>query len=198
MQAPDTVTRILDVAQELLQTRGFNAFSYKDLEARVGIRTASIHYHFPTKGDLGVAIVKRYREFVNTKLAEFELREIGSLKRLQRYSGLLESVLTKGSRICVGGMLASDFATLPAAMQVEVTGFIADNERWLARMLREGRSEGALAFDGSPDAAAATLFSALEGAMFMARGSGDLMRYRRTSEWLLGVLAAPRATAKRR
>lgn len=198
MQVTGTATQILDVAQELVQTRGYNAFSYKDLEARVGIRTASIHYHFPTKADLGTAIAKRYRDFVNSKFAEYEAKEVTAPKRLQRHAGLLESVLTKGNRICVGGMLASDYATLPLEVQTEVSAFIHDNERWLARVLKEGRAAGELAFDGTPEVLATTLFSALEGAMFVARSTGDHGRYRRTAEWLIGTLMSPRVAARRR
>ena len=62
MSATDTATKLLDAAQHFVQTRGFNAFSYKDLAAAVGIRTASIHYHFPTKGDLGAALMQRYTD----------------------------------------------------------------------------------------------------------------------------------------
>jgi len=58
----DTAKQILDVAQEMVQTRGYNAFSYADISAQVGIRKASIHYHFPNKSDLGKEVVARYRE----------------------------------------------------------------------------------------------------------------------------------------
>ena len=55
----DTAERILDVAEELLRTRGFNAFSYADVAAELGITKASLHYHFPGKGELGNALVNR-------------------------------------------------------------------------------------------------------------------------------------------
>lgn len=55
----DTRHLILDVAEELLLTRGYVAFSYQDIAARIGIRKASIHYHFPSKADLGLAIIER-------------------------------------------------------------------------------------------------------------------------------------------
>lgn len=198
MDDQDTASRIIDVAQELVQTRGYNAFSYKDIEARIGIRTASIHYHFPTKGDLGVAIVRRYRAFVNAHLARYDAKRVPAPKRLELYAGLLESVLTDGNRMCAGGMLASDYATLPAEVQAEVRGFIAENERWIAGALREGRAAGTLAFRGSASAAATTLFSALEGAMLVARSCGDPGRYRDTAEWLIGALVPARAATRRR
>jgi len=58
--ATETATQLLDAAQTLVERRGYNAFSYKDLATDIGIKTASIHYHFPAKADLGIALMDRY------------------------------------------------------------------------------------------------------------------------------------------
>jgi len=190
METSQTVTAIMDAAQELVQTRGYNAFSYRDLAERVGIRTASIHYHFPAKSDLGGALVRRYAAAVGEARDRIEHEVQDAPTRLRRYAALLESVLRDGSRICLGGMMASDFATLPEPVQHEVTQFIADNERWLAGVMEQGRREGTLAFAGEAATAAGAFFGALEGAMFVARGCDDLERYRRSAEWLVEMLIA--------
>lgn len=225
MQPSDTAAIILDAAQELAQTRGYNAFSYRDLAERVGIRTASIHYHFPTKADLGVALVARYGAFVEGALTDLERRTPDAPGRLRGYAALLESVLApagvadggppantgavaathvasaagpsgESGRICLGGMLASDYATLPPEVQRTVRGFVDDNVRWLARTLAAGRAAGTLAFTGAPEAAATALFSALEGAMLVARTMGDAGRYRTTSAWLLGAMVPQPNTSR--
>ena len=72
MTASETATRLMDAAQLLIMERGYNAFSYKDLAESVGIRTASIHYHFPSKGDLGLAVMGRYLGKLDDALARFE------------------------------------------------------------------------------------------------------------------------------
>ena len=59
-QRSETAEQILDLAETLIQTRGYSAFSYQDIADSLGIRKASIHYHFPSKSDLGVAVVDRY------------------------------------------------------------------------------------------------------------------------------------------
>ena len=203
MDVHDTPAALLDAAQELAQTRGYNAFSYRDLAARVGITTASIHYHFPTKADLGVALIARYAASVRDARADLERRAPQAMDapaRLRGYAALLESVLAPagidrdtlpadGGRICLGGMLASDYATLPPAVQRAVRGFVDDNVRWLAQVLTAGRDAGVLAFPGDPDAGATALFAALEGAMLVARTAGDVGRYRAATAWLLAALA---------
>ena len=195
MELTDTAVAILDAAQELAQTRGYNAFSYRDLAERVGIRTASIHYHFPTKADLGRALLARYGAFVAGAVADVERRTADAPARLQGYAALLEAVLAPpgsgasgGGRVCLGGMLASEYPTLPPEVQGAVRGFVDDNLRWLTRVLDEGRTAGTLVFPGTPDAAATALFSALEGAMLVARTAGDVGRYRAASAWLLAAL----------
>jgi TetR/AcrR family transcriptional regulator, transcriptional repressor for nem operon len=189
MELSTTAVQILDAAQELVQTRGFNAFSYRDLAERVGIRTASIHYHFPAKADLGRALMDRYRNGVLGALAEIDAQGGSAPEKLRGYAGILEGVLGCGDRFCLGGMLASDFATLPAEVQHEVSRFIEGNERWLERVLAEGRAAGTLGFEGSPAAVATALFSGLEGAMLVARSCGDPDRYRQSATWLLSAIA---------
>jgi TetR/AcrR family transcriptional regulator, transcriptional repressor for nem operon len=188
MSTASTATQILDVAQELVQSRGFNAFSYRDLAERVGIRTATIHYYFPAKADLGKALMERYHDGVMAAVAEIDAAPVSAMERLRRYAGILESVLSCEDRVCLGGMLASDFATLPPNLQAAVSRFIAANENWLARVLEDGRAGGALRFTGPPGPVATALFAGLEGAMLVARSCGDIERYRQSAAWLLGNL----------
>uniref|UniRef100_UPI0016411DC9 TetR/AcrR family transcriptional regulator n=1 Tax=Burkholderia gladioli TaxID=28095 RepID=UPI0016411DC9 len=58
--AAGTRDALVQAAEGLMRSRGYAAFSYADLVETVGIRKASIHHHFPTKEDLGVAIVEAY------------------------------------------------------------------------------------------------------------------------------------------
>ena len=58
----DTSQRILDIAERLMQTRGYNSFSYADIAQSLRVTKASLHYHFPTKGELGQRLIQRYRQ----------------------------------------------------------------------------------------------------------------------------------------
>jgi TetR/AcrR family transcriptional regulator, transcriptional repressor for nem operon len=188
MPKRDITTQLLDAAQELVQTHGYNAFSYGDLAERVGIRTASIHYHFPTKGDLGAAILERYRQRFLGALASLDEQFPDSKharKKLERYVLLFHSTLKAGNRMCLGGMLATEFTALPVAVQREVKRFFDDTEAWLEKTLTEGRRSGALRFEGSPGAAAKALLALLEGAMIVARTFGDDSRLAAAANWLL-------------
>ena len=53
---------ILDAAETMIQSQGYNGFSFREIADQVGIKSASVHYHFPTKADLGAAVARRYTD----------------------------------------------------------------------------------------------------------------------------------------
>ena len=169
MAIRETAAAVLDVAEVLVQTRGYHAFSYRDLAERVGIKAASIHYHFPSKGDLCRALIARYRVRFNAALADIDEQEDDPSRKLDRYAQLFHDTLTAGNRMCPCGMLAADFETLPEAVREEVRGYFEDNTAWLSRVLDEARESGRVRFDGPAEAEARLIVSALEGFMLVAR-----------------------------
>ena len=185
-----TTEQLLDAAQEFAQLRGYNAFSYRDLAERVGIRAASIHHHFPAKGDLGKALVSRYRDRFRQAVSAIAARESGAPAKLEAFAALFKGTFEQDGRACLGGMLAADLPTLPAEVADQVRGFYAENEAWLARVLEAGRRDGELHFEGSPRDAAAALLDGLEGALLAARAHGSAARFSRASRWLLLALGA--------
>jgi TetR/AcrR family transcriptional repressor of nem operon len=185
---PDTADRILDLAERLVQTQGFNGFSYADIAAELGIRKASLHHHFPTKAELARRLIGRYHDRFLGALAEIEGREKNARRRLQAYAALYERVLRDGERMCLCGMLAADFTTLPKSVREEVRRFFDANEAWLSRILAEGQRARAFRLSGSPGSEARLLLDGLEGAMLIARTYGDPARFESTARRLLAGL----------
>jgi len=188
----DTRTRILDIAERLVQIRGFNAFSYADIAAELGITKASLHYHFPGKAELGEALVARYTERFGAALSAIEQQDGDAPARLEAYSRLYLDVL-RGRRMCLCGMLAAEYQTLPRPMQGAVDAFFAINETWLEATLKAGRRERTLAYRGSAREAARMIVSGLQGAMLIARPHGDLTGFRTTARTLLASITRPGA-----
>jgi len=195
-RAAGTAARILDIAERLVQSRGYNAFSYADVAHAVGIRKASLHYHFATKADLGQALVSRYRQVFLEALAAIEAREAGAPERLRDYVALYDAVLRK-KRMCMCGMLATDAATLPRAMRDSVARFFDENVAWLARVLDQGRKRKELRFEGTTASMASFFVSTLEGAMLIAHGSGDHARFESAARRLVATVAAGRSASRR-
>lgn len=185
-----TADRILDIAEGLVQTRGYEAFSYADIADALSIRKASIHYHYPSKAELTRAMAARYRAAFAARLVQVEAEFPDPTRRLMRYVRLFQDALREGDHMCLYGMLASDAGTLPEAVRTEVNGFFADQEAWLARVLADGRAREEFRFDGRPDAAAAALLAGLEGAMLVARSRRDVAHFAAVASRLVGSLTS--------
>lgn len=170
-------TAVLDVAELLAQTRGYNGFSYADIALQLSVTKASLHYHFPSKADLGRALVDRYRAAFESALEAIDRQASDARDKLRRYAALYESVLSN-ERMCLCGMLAAEYATLPAPMQKGLTAFFDANERWLTAVLDEGLRTAVFQFNDSTNERARVLLGALEGAMLVARSYGDPQRFR--------------------
>lgn len=184
-----TSARILDVAQRLAQTRGFNAFSYADISAEVGLTKAALHYHFPSKAALGEALIGRYTARFLGALDEIDLSGADPARCLRSYVDLYAKVLAE-DRMCLCGVLAADYDTLPDAMQREVIRFFDLNETWLAGVLERGLASGTLRFAGAASEEAQLIVGTLEGAMLVARTYHDQRRFAGTAERLLTELGA--------
>ncbi|MGO9319414.1 MAG: TetR/AcrR family transcriptional regulator [Solirubrobacteraceae bacterium] len=189
-QAPaGTAQRILDVAERLVQSRGYNGFSYADIAGELGITKASLHYHFASKAELGEALIERYSARFTEALERIDSTRSGTGAKLDAYTGLYADVL-RGDRMCLCGMLAAEYQTLPRPMRGSVIRFFDHNVTWLASVLADGRSEGTLSFSGSPADAAQTVLGALQGAMLVARPYGDLARFQAAATHTLAALSS--------
>src|SRR3954462_7394020 len=187
-QEPRTAQRSLDIAERLLQTRGFNNFSYADIAAELGITTASLHYHFPGKAELGQALITRYAERFADALRRIDRELPDAYTKLAAYTRLYADVL-RGKRMCMCGILAAEYQTLPKPMRSAVIRFFDDNQRWLAGVLAQGLADGSLSFNGSAGDIAQSILSTLEGAMLVARPYGNLTRFDSTARQLLAGLS---------
>ena len=185
----DTAQRILDIAERLVQTRGFNGFSYADIAEEMKVTKASLHYHFRGKADLGKSLIERYERNFLAALARIDDESKDAREKLRRYAAIYGAVLGD-DRMCLCGMLAAEFGTLPEPMRVEMRHFFDENERWLVGVLKQGKREKTLEFSGSPADSAQALIGSLEGAMMIARSYADPRRFRVVSERVLADLGA--------
>ncbi len=61
---------ILEVADDLFASRGYDAVSIRNIAASAGVAKAAVFYHFATKDDLHAAVLERYYRAHETALAE--------------------------------------------------------------------------------------------------------------------------------
>jgi TetR/AcrR family transcriptional repressor of nem operon len=183
-QTNDTAARILDIGERLVQVRGFNGFSYADVASELDMTKAALHYHFPGKAELGRALIERYTLRFTEALAGIGERIPDAPDKLAAYAGLYSEVL-RGQRMCLCGMLAAEYQTLPDPMRDAVIAFIDLNEAWVEKVLSDGQRAGTITLTGPASDAARLIVSGLEGAMLVARPYGDLARFDTAAQGLL-------------
>lgn len=162
--------KILTVAEALIQQKGYNAFSYKDIAHIVGIKTSSIHYYFPTKADLGKQVVVRHIEALCQSLEAVLNSSISSKEKLMAF---FDTVIAKtydaDRKMCLGGILAAEILTLPESLQLEVRAFFKRIEKWLVLLLKDAQISGEFRLQADPQQVAKLALAVLEGALLLAR-----------------------------
>ena len=170
-----TADRILDAGQELIQTGGFSAMSFQDIASEVGIRKPSIIHHFATKAELGVAIIRRYRDTFAAQLQKIsEEPAKSSWDALEFYFSPYLFLASTPDKVCLCGALAGEIPVLPEVMRVEVKQFIEAHQRWLEEILREGVERGELVLIDSPQSLSRVIFNSLQGSLLVRRSTGDI------------------------
>ena len=173
----DTRETIMQAAQATVQAKGYNALSFRELAKEVGVKSASIHYYFPTKGDLGAALARRYTD---NAMGYFDqlIADGGPVEEtFKRYVAVFRAALRNDNRMCLYGVMAAEYGDLPDEVRLEVDAFSQANVAWLAKLLapcHPALDEAALR-----DRALA-IFAAIEGAQLVARGRGDIRVFDQT------------------
>lgn len=164
---------ILAAARRAAQAHGYGGLNFRDLAQTVGIKHASIYYHFPTKADLGVAVARRYREDTAAVLDDLSEKAADPLDSLRQYPSTFRRALETDNRICLCSFMAAETDDLPEAVKAEIQAFGEVNVTWLSRMLVAAGVVGAQ----EAEQRARAIFAAIAGAQLVARSRSDITVY---------------------
>jgi AcrR family transcriptional regulator len=190
----DTRENIVDLAEEMIRTKGYNAFSYGDIAGLLHIRNAAIHYHFPIKADLGVSVVEREIGKITRSREDW-----GDLPGNQQLRKIVETFYGSHRKgwICLNGSLTPDFLTLPEPLQVKVKEMCEVILDWMTNALEKGRKDGTLAFHGPAESRALLVVSSLLSSLLMARVLGKEVFTRMLDQLLRDIECHPAIQPRR-
>ncbi len=161
---------ILAAAKKKAQAHGYSGLNFRDLANDVGIKSSSIHYYFPTKGDLGAAVAKRYWEDSAAVLEAISAEIADPNRCLHNYPDTFRKSLESENRLCLGSFMAAEYENLPDPVKKEVQTFADVNVAWLSRVL-----SAATAMNSEErEKRARAIFAAVAGAQLMARSRSDI------------------------
>lgn len=159
-------TKILNIAEKRMRISGYNAVSYRDIADEMGIKSASLHYHFPRKEDLGVALVQRYAANFAKTLYQSTIMTETPAQDLAVFVNLYRIAIEEHQLVCLCAVLGAEAPGLPTRVTDEVRAFFEENILWLATVYT------ALGSD-TPQQKAKTTLAILEGAMIISSVNGD-------------------------
>lgn len=190
MTSTATADQILDCARALLVDGGYNAFSYADVAAVVGIRKASIHHHFPAKADLVRILVSRYRGEAETGLVGIAASVADPLDQLRTYVDYWSSCIAQARpSYCICVMLAGELPSLPEPVAIEVRAHFRSLAAWLNAVMARGHAAGRLRLADAIEIEAEAFVATVHGAMLSARANGDPTLFGKITTPLLQRLA---------
>src|SRR4026209_1975985 len=150
---------IMNMAEALLQDKGFNGFSYAHISAELGVKNAAIHYHFPTKEDLARAVIQRYRDRFQLWINNSRIKNLSPEKRLDWFFSIYTDMRADKGKVCLVGSMEAEFNSIPSALQIEVESLHKELLVWLQATLKEGRDAGVFHFNGEAAGKAALILS---------------------------------------
>jgi TetR/AcrR family transcriptional repressor of nem operon len=165
--------KILVVATQLAQAHGYGGLAIRDLAAAVGMKAASIYYHFPGKAELAAAVAHRYWEESAKALDEIWNAYEDPLECLQHYPETFRWALENDNRMCMASFMGAEYDALPDIVKSEVQQFSDINVAWLKRALISAQA----VTDVQAEASAHAIFAAVAGAQLMARSRADISLY---------------------
>ena len=161
---------ILAAATRVAQARGYGGLNFRDLAEQVGIKSASMYYHFPSKADLGTAVARRYWEDSAAALDAMLADTSDPLRCLHDYPGIFRRSLESNNRLCLGSFMAAEYDDLPETVKKEVQTFADVHVAWLGQVL----SAAAVVSAEDSEQRARAIYAAVAGAQLMARSRSDI------------------------
>jgi TetR/AcrR family transcriptional repressor of nem operon len=170
----DTRETIMAAAKSAVQSHGYNALSFRELAKEVGIKSASVHYHFPTKGDLAAALAGRYADEAAVFLEGLLDKPQDHENLMRSYTAAFRKALADNNKMCLCGIMAAEYDDLPEAVRGEVDRFTGVNIRWLITVLSARHPHLTKA---ELESRALAIFAAIEGAQLVARGQNNIRSF---------------------
>ena len=173
-------------ALDAVQRSGLKGISFRTLADEIGIKSSSVHYHFPEKSDLARTLIERYSDAFFAQLHEIESQKWGLKRKITAFIAIFEQVADE-DKLCLCGMMASEVEQLDSDNRQLLKAYFVNTEQWLTDLFDQHRSD--LSCSLSSKALSKSLLSGLEGALLLDRVIEDKQRLKAQKDLFLSLLA---------
>lgn len=163
-----TREKIIELGENLIRTKGYNAFSYQDISTELGIKNAAVHYYFPSKENLGTSIVKTNIQRFEEMVDNMHSRGFDEWKQLDTFIKIYIKS-HREQKLCIIGSLGPDFNTLNETTKTELVKMTEIILKWLTNILNTGKEKKIFMFNEDPQNKATLIFSGLVASLQLSR-----------------------------
>lgn len=166
----DTRTEIIRIGDSLIREKGYNAFSFADISKQLNIKNASVHYHFPAKSDLGVAVIEQQTEGLKQIIEK--CRSKTPIEKLDKFFSIYTHIKSE-NKVCLVGSLATDLNTIDENIKKTLKAFSSLMLDWVTDFLEQGRNNNVFQFDGLPRTKAIMIIGNMLAIVQLSRLTND-------------------------
>ena len=181
-----TREKILELGEDLIRTKGYNAFSYQDISSELGIKNAAVHYYFPSKENLGTSIVKTNIQRFEEMIENMHSRNFDEWQQLEAFLKIYVKSHREKKK-CIIGSLGPDYNTLNETTRSELKRMVEIIVKWLTELLEKGKLNHKFAFIDDSRSKALALFSSLVASLQLS-GIIEKMDYKSFHQSILDDL----------
>jgi TetR/AcrR family transcriptional regulator, transcriptional repressor for nem operon len=163
-----TREKIIELGENLILTKGYNAFSYQDISTELGIKNAAIHYYFPSKENLGTSIIKTNIQRFEEMIDNMRSRGFDEWQQLDTFIKIYIKS-HREQKLCLVGSLGPDINTLNDSTKIELIKITEIILKWLTNILTSGREKRIFKFTEDPQNRATIIFSSLVASLQLSR-----------------------------
>ncbi len=163
-----TREKIIELGENLIRLKGYNAFSYQDISSELGIKNAAVHYYFPSKENLGTSIVRTNIQRFEEMVENMHSRGFDEMQQLETFIKIYIKS-QREQKLCIVGSLGPDFNTLNDTTKSELKRITELILAWLGDLLSKGKEKGVFSFRQDPRNKALILLSSLVASLQLSR-----------------------------
>lgn len=170
MRTKDT---IIQVAENIIVKKGFQALSYQNISNEISVQIAQIHEFFPTKDELGQAVIRKSRFNFLEWAQQIDLSNLKAAEKLNEFFISYRLLLHDGNKICIAGILGTELNSLSKVILNELRMYNQDRKNWLQNLLSDGLSNGSFKLNASLEEDSIYILSSLQGGLQITRTNDD-------------------------
>ena len=191
METTQTSDQVLNAATRLFAANGYEGTSLTDIAKEVGIRKPSLLYHYNSKDDLRLAVLRRVFEHWNNELPKILQAATGH----NRFDGLvvaaMEFFVSNPDR---ARLLLREMLDRPEELRAQMTAYLAPWLTIINDYIEKGKQAGSVRADIDSEAfvfqviqmiiggvATAAALSGVDAGVTLERHTQEIVRIARTS-----------------